>query len=116
MFGSDNPACEIEFFELIHDMMSTLGARPDMWVLRVSDRVLLGSMLTILVGVDAWALREVAALVDRWEKVEPDARAANTTEIGLTDKQLARLSEVLTAGPAVLDEISNEVKERSQLM
>lgn len=33
VFGSDSPACEIEFFELIHDMMATLGATPDMWTL-----------------------------------------------------------------------------------
>ncbi|MGH3683952.1 MAG: histidine--tRNA ligase [Pseudonocardiaceae bacterium] len=116
VFGSGDPACEIEFFELIHDMMSALGARPEMWVLRVSDRVLLDSMLTTVVGVAAGALREVARLVDRWEKTELADLAANAAEIGLTDKQFARLSEMLTAGLAVLAELPDEAKERSQLM
>ncbi|HEX2301706.1 MAG TPA: histidine--tRNA ligase [Pseudonocardiaceae bacterium] len=116
VFGSDSPACEIEFFELIHDMMAALGATPEMWVLRVNDRVLLDAMLTGVVGVDAGAVREVAALVDLWEKSAPEALAGHATAIGLTDKQFARLGEVLAAGPAVLDEIPAEVKQRSQLI
>lgn len=116
VFGSDSPACEIESFELVHDMMAALGATPDMWVLRANDRVLLDATLTTLVGVDPATVRDVAALVDRWEKYEADRLAASAAEIGLTDKQFARLSEVLAAGTSVLDEIPSEVKERSQLV
>lgn len=116
VFGSDSAACEIEFFELIHDMMAALGATPDMWVLRVNDRVLLDAMLTAVVGVDAASVRAVAALVDRWEKLEPAELAAHADEIGVTEKQFARLSEVVTAGAAVLEEIPAEAKDRSQLM
>jgi histidyl-tRNA synthetase len=116
VFGSDNPACEIEFFELIHDMMAALGASPDMWVLRVNDRVLLDAMLTTLVGVDPGSVRAVAALVDRWEKYPTDVLAEQAAEAGVTDKQFARLSDALSAGTAVLEEIPAEAKERSQLM
>src|SRR5699024_10430127 len=41
LFGSSSPAVEIEFIELIHDMMAGLGATSDMYTLRMSDRVLL---------------------------------------------------------------------------
>lgn len=116
VFGSDSPACEIEFFELIHDMMAALGATPDMWVLRVNDRVLLDSMLTSVVGIDPASVRAAAALVDRWEKLPADALAEQATGAGLTDKQFARLSEVLSAGPAVLAEIPAEARDRSQLV
>lgn len=116
VFGSDSPACEIEFFELIHDMMTALGATPDMWVLRVNDRVLLDAVLTDVVGVPAAAVRQVSRLVDRWEKYGADKLAADAAEIGLTDKQFARLGEVLTAGTAVFDEIPTEAKERSRLV
>lgn len=116
VFGSDNPACEIEFFELIHDMMAALGASPDMWVLRVNDRVLLDAMLTSVVGVEPGAVRDVAALVDRWEKYDTDTLAAQATEAGMSEKQFARLSEVLSAGAAVLEEIPADARERSQLM
>ena len=116
VFGSDSVACEIEFFELIHDLMAAIGATPDMWRLRVNDRVLLDAMLTGVVGVGADAVREVAALVDRWEKYPADKLAADAAGIGLTDKQFDRLGEVLTAGHAVLDELPAEVKEQSKLV
>ncbi|MGH3516017.1 MAG: histidine--tRNA ligase [Haloechinothrix sp.] len=116
MFGSDNAAVEIEFFEMIHDMMAALGAIPDMWVLRVNDRVLLDSMLTDVVGVPADAVRDVSSLVDRWEKYDAGKLAADAAEIGLTDKQFARLSEAVAAGTALLDEFPDEVKNRSRLV
>jgi histidyl-tRNA synthetase len=116
VFGSDSAGCEIEFFELIHDLMAEIGATPDMWVLRVNDRVLLDAMLTGIVGVAPEAVRDVAGLVDRWEKYPADKLAADAAAIGLTDKQFARLGEVLTAGRAVLDEIPAEVKEQSKLV
>ena len=116
VFGSDSSACEIEFFELIHDMMAAVGATPDMWVLRVNDRVLLQSMLTDVVGVPDDKVRNVSGLVDRWEKYGEDKLAADAAEIGLADKVFARLAEVLAAGTAVLDEIPAEVKNESRLV
>jgi histidyl-tRNA synthetase len=116
VFGSDSAACEIEFFELIHDLMAAVGATPDMWVLRVNDRILLDAMLTGVVGVNPEAVRDVAGLVDRWEKYPLEKLSADAAGIGLTDKQFDRLAEVLTAGHAVLDEIPAEVKAQSKLM
>ena len=116
VFGSDSAACEIEFFELIHDLMAAIGATPDMWVLRVNDRVLLDAMLTGVVGVTPDAVRDVAGLVDRWEKYPADKLAADADAIGLSDKQFDRLTEVLAAGRAVLDELPDEAKEQSKLV
>ncbi|HEV7650328.1 MAG TPA: histidine--tRNA ligase [Actinophytocola sp.] len=116
VFGSDSAACEIEFFELIHDLMAAIGATPDMWVLRVNDRVLLDAMLMGIVGVAPEAVRDVAGLADRWEKYPADKLAADAAAIGLSDKQFERLGEVLTGGRAVLDELPAEVKERSKLV
>jgi len=50
-FGSDSMWCEIEIFEVIHDLMSAVGAKPDMWKLRVNDRILLESLLIDIVGI-----------------------------------------------------------------
>jgi histidyl-tRNA synthetase len=116
VFGSESAACEIEFFELIHDLMATVGATPDMWVLRVNDRVLLDATLTGLVGVSPEAIREVASLVDRWEKYPLDKLAADAHEIGLTDAQFEKLKQVLTGGAAVLDELPADVKKQSKLI
>jgi histidyl-tRNA synthetase len=116
IFGSDSANCEIEMFELIHDLMGALGATPDMFAVRVNDRNLLSSALTDVVGVSAEQLPQVFALVDRWEKTAADDLAASAAEIGLADKQFEKLTETLAAGPALLDELPAEVKENSNLV
>ncbi|MFN2495304.1 MAG: histidine--tRNA ligase [Pseudonocardiaceae bacterium] len=116
VFGSDHPACEIEIFELIHDMMGALGAASDMWVLRVSDRVLLNAILSTVVEVSADQVRGVSALIDRWEKYPQDRLAAHAAELGMMDKQFHRLGEILGAGDAILDELPDEAREQSILM
>ncbi|WAL69876.1 histidine--tRNA ligase [Amycolatopsis cynarae] len=116
IFGSDSPNCEIEMFELIHDLMRGVGASQDMFVVRANDRNLLSSALTDLVGVTAEQLPGVFALVDRWEKYPQDALAAQAEEIGLVDKQFEKLGEVLGAGTALLDELPAEIKASSNLV
>lgn len=116
VFGSASPACEIEIFELIHDMMAGLGAAPDMWVLRVSDRALLNAILTTMVEVTADQIREVSALIDRWEKYPRDRLGQEAAELGLTEKQFDRLGQILNAGDDLLDELPGDVREQSVLM
>ncbi|KDN18330.1 histidine--tRNA ligase [Amycolatopsis rifamycinica] len=116
IFGSDSANCEIEIFELVHDMMAALGATPDMFVLRVNDRNLLTSALTDVAGVSADHLAQVFALVDRWEKYPREKLAESAGEIGLSDKQFEKLAETLDAGEALLDELPAEVREQSNLV
>ncbi|MFC4004144.1 histidine--tRNA ligase [Prauserella oleivorans] len=116
IFGSTSPNCELEIFELIHDMLAGLGASEDMFVVRANDRNLLSSALTDVVGVPADQLSDVFALVDRWEKYDRDKLAADAGEIGLSDKQFDRLGDVLGAGTALLDDLPAEVKEASNLV
>lgn len=116
VFGSESPSSEIEIFELIHDMMGELGATPDLWVLRVSDRVLLNAILSTMVEIPADQVRGVSALIDRWEKYPQDRLAAEAAELGVTDKQFHRLGEILGAGDALLDELPEEAREKSVLM
>ncbi|RZS37041.1 histidyl-tRNA synthetase [Herbihabitans rhizosphaerae] len=115
IFGSESPSCEIEIFELIHDMLGGIGATPDMWRLRVSDRVLLSSILTDIVELDESLLRGVSSIVDRWEKYPREKLAEDAGALGVTDKQFDRLAETLAGGAAVLDEIPSAVRENSQL-
>ncbi|WP_410639452.1 histidine--tRNA ligase [Amycolatopsis sp. lyj-346] len=116
IFGSDSANCEIEIFELVHDMMAALGATPDMFVLRVNDRNLLTSALTDVAGVSADHLSQVFALVDRWEKYPREKLAESAGEIGLSDKQFEKLAETLDAGEALLDELPAAVREQSNLV
>ncbi|WP_290056084.1 histidine--tRNA ligase [Amycolatopsis solani] len=116
IFGSDSANCEIEIFELVHDLMGALGATPDMFVLRVNDRNLLTSALTDVAGVSEDHLAQVFALVDRWEKYPREKLAESAGEIGLSDKQFEKLAETLDMGEALLDEIPAEVREQSNLV
>ncbi|WP_184914495.1 histidine--tRNA ligase [Saccharothrix ecbatanensis] len=115
VFGSDSPNCEIEIFELIHDMMSALGATKDMWVLRASDRVILESILIDIVGVEREKLAPASSLIDRWAKVPRERLVADAEELGIDDKQFHRLEEVLQSGQDVLGEISPDALSRSNL-
>lgn len=116
IFGSESASCEIELFELIHDMLRGLGASEDLFLIRANDRNLLTSALTDLVGVSEEQLPEVFSLVDRWEKYEKDKLAETAEQIGLSTKQFDRLGDVLVAGTALLDDLPSAVKERSNLV
>lgn len=116
IFGSESANCEIEMFELIHDLMSAVGATPDTFAVRVNDRNLLSSALTDVVGISPDHLSQVFALVDRWEKTSAEEHAAGAAQIGLSDKQYEKLAETLGAGPALLDELPAEVKAESNLV
>jgi histidyl-tRNA synthetase len=116
IFGSESPNCEIEIFELVHDMMGTIGASGDMYVVRANDRNLLASALRDIVGIPQPQLPAVFSLVDRWEKYDRDKLAESAGEIGLPDKQFEKLAETLGSGAALLDELPAQVRADSNLV
>lgn len=116
VFGSDSANCEIEFFQLIHDMMAALGVTTDMWVLRANDRVLLHSLLTDVIGVPEDRTRDVASLIDRWEKYPRDQLLADGLEAGLSEAQFEHLEGALKSGEELIDELPSEARERSHLV
>ncbi|MFD8499150.1 histidine--tRNA ligase [Amycolatopsis sp. NPDC059657] len=116
IFGAAGVAREIEIFELIHDLLAALGATKDLFTIRVNDRNLLAAALTDIVGISLPHLPLVLALIDRWEVTEPEKIAQAAEEIGLADKQFEKLGETLTAGPALLDELPDELKAMSTVV
>ena len=116
LFGLSSSAVEIEFIELVHAMMRGLGATPDMYLLRMSDRVLLNAIFTEILELRDDQTRPVAGLLDRWEKYPEDTLRADAAAAGLSDAQFARLGEIVEAGPAVLDELSSEALAASKLI
>lgn len=116
LFGSSSSAVEVEFAELVHSMMSALGATRDMYVIRMSDRVLLNAIFSEIVQVRDDQRRDVAGLLDRWEKYPEDKLHEDATEIGLSDAQFKKLGEIVHAGEDVLDELSKEARSGSKLI
>lgn len=115
IFGSDNPYCEVEIFELIHDMMATLGATREMYVLRANDRILLEGILTGIVGIPADRIKDVSGLIDRWEKYPRAQLAEDAARLGLSDAEFGRLEDAFKGGENVLAELPAEVREHSPL-
>jgi histidyl-tRNA synthetase len=115
IFGSDSATCEIEIFELIHDMMAAIGATRDMWVLRAGDRVLLESILLDVVKISGDKLQETSSLIDRWAKYPREQLVRDAEVLGIDEKQFDLLEEVLSSGIGVLDHVSEEARSRSTL-
>ena len=116
IFGTESLNAEIEIFSLIHDLMASTGAGRETYVLRANDRILLESMLTDIIGVPADRTREVASLIDRWEKYDRAALLAEGLEAGLTEAQFEHLEKTLQSGEELLAELPAEVRERSPLV
>jgi histidyl-tRNA synthetase len=108
IFGSETDAAELEIFDLVHDLMAATGATRDDYVLRVNCRVIAESAMRRIVGVPDEVLPQVFQVVDRWEKVTEEQRVTDLTEIGLEDKQIERLTEVLTSDGGIIDELPAE--------
>lgn len=115
-FGSDSVSVEIEIFELIHDMMTAVGATPDMYVLRANDRVLTDAILTSVVGIAPAQVKAIAAIIDRWEKYPREQLVADASELGVGEAKFNSLETALKAGEELLAELPAEVRERSQLL
>ena len=95
IFGSEEVEAEVEIFDLVADLMSAMGATPDMWIFRVNDRVLVEGALRNFVNVPQEKLVDVGMAIDRWEKVDQETRLATLTELGLSGEQIARLEELV---------------------
>ncbi|MEN3360412.1 MAG: histidyl-tRNA synthetase [Mycobacteriales bacterium] len=115
IFGSDSANCELEMFELVHDMMASLGATRDTYLLRANDRVLVASMLTDLVGIPAEKVRAVSAILDRWAKYPREELLAEAVGIGVSEQQFERLEVVLKSDEQIVAELPAEVRAASPL-
>jgi histidyl-tRNA synthetase len=117
MFGSDSPNCELEIFELIHAMFASVGASRDMYELRASDRVLLDSVLTDIVGVPPERIRPVTAILDRWAKYPRADLLAAAVDVGMSAAQFGQLEEVVVtaSGADLLAKLPDEIVRRSML-
>ncbi len=96
IFGSEDVGAEVEMFDLIAALFEALGADSSMYVIRVNDRVLLEAALRKFVGITADGLSEVRAIIDRWEKVDPETRREELGKAGIGADQAMRLENLLT--------------------
>jgi histidyl-tRNA synthetase len=96
VFGSEAATAEVEIFELIHRMLVSLGASPDDFILRVSDRLLVESALTDYVGVPSSQMKDVFGVIDRWEKYPVSQSQEALAALGFTSTQIERMGELVS--------------------
>lgn len=95
VFGSESYEAEAEIFAMIHSMMRALGAGPENYVLRVSDRALVERALVARAALSQEQVRPVFRLLDRWEKQTLEENRAALAEAGLTEAQCDGVAEVI---------------------
>ncbi len=116
IFGSESVEAEVEIFDLVGDLMRAMGATPDMWIFRVNDRVLVEGALRNFVGVPQEKLIGVGMAIDRWEKVDAEARLQTLTELGLSADQIKKLEDLLQMDlPRYAAAAGEEAVSRSKL-
>lgn len=115
IFGSDSVNCEIEIFEVVHDIMGSLGATRDMWVLRAGDRVVLNSILRDVAKIAEEAVPRTMSLIDRWEKVPREKLREEAAEFGVDGQRFDDLAEILASGAEVFDRLPEDVLAQSAL-
>jgi histidyl-tRNA synthetase len=117
IFGSDSPNCEIEIFEVIHAMLASVGASPDMYAIRANDRILLTSLLTDVIGISQAQVRPVSSIVDRWAKLPREDLRVAAIEAGLTDRQFTNMEAALCDADVngLLARLPAAAVQRSQL-
>lgn len=98
IFGGEGLEAEVEIFDVVGALLQGLGATPEMYVLRVNDRVLVEGALAHHVGVPPEKLVDVGMVLDRWEKVDGEKRIQTLTELGLAADQCERLEELTRLG------------------
>lgn len=114
IFGTESLSAELEIFALIEALMGSIGATPDMYVLRVNDRMLVDAALGRFVGLDDARKGPTSKLIDRWEKISDEARNDLMAEIGLSTLQCDRLRELIAMDiAAYCDAAGAEVAAKS---
>jgi histidyl-tRNA synthetase len=96
VFGSESAEAEVEIFEMIHQMLNSLGASPGDFLLRVSDRLLVESALTDYVGVLPAQMKDVFGVIDRWEKYPLSQSQETLATIGFDSTQIDRIGQLVT--------------------
>ncbi|HRQ22965.1 MAG TPA: histidine--tRNA ligase, partial [Anaerolineales bacterium] len=94
MIGVDSPEADAELIAIAATFLRSVGLRPERAAIYVNDRNLMNSQFDVL-GIPLESRVDVSNLVDRRGKMKPEEWDANGLELGLNQKQLNGLRELL---------------------
>jgi histidyl-tRNA synthetase len=97
MLGVNSPEADAELIAIAASFLKAVGLTPAQSRICVNNRRFMDAEFDIL-GISLEKKADVSGLVDRREKMEPEAWEANALEIGLTSQQLDGLKSLLADG------------------
>jgi histidyl-tRNA synthetase len=97
MLGADSPEADAELIAVAATFLRSVGLAPERAIIRVGDRRVMNESLEGL-GVAPEKRMDILSLVDRRSKMQPDQWDAYGLELGLSDKQLDDLKQLLADG------------------
>ncbi|MGD8458121.1 MAG: histidine--tRNA ligase [Anaerolineales bacterium] len=107
MIGDDSPEADAELIAIAANFFKLLNLQSSEVQILVNDRRLMDKE-TLALGIDESKREEVYQLIDRKDKMDPDKWDANAADIGLNNKQISGIKEIITNNQ--LWEKSNELK------
>ena len=94
MFGANTPEADAELIAVAAEFFKTLGFTPDDIVIKINDRSLIETKFALLdIHKDKWL--ELTTIIDRKEKLSPEAWQESLAKLDLSDQQIAELETVL---------------------
>ena len=94
MFGANTPEADAELIAVAAEFFKTLGFTPDDVVIKINDRSLIETKFALLdIHKDKWL--ELTTIIDRKEKLSPEAWQESLAKLDLSDQQIAELETVL---------------------
>lgn len=95
LLGSDSVSADAEVASVAAELLAAVGLTPEQVVLRVNSRAHMENRVAEL-GMGAIASGAIFSLIDRVDKLTEAKWDAHGREIGLDDKQLSALRDMLT--------------------
>jgi histidyl-tRNA synthetase len=100
MFGGTGAAADLEIIQFGVELMRAFGARDDMYVVKVNNRVLIDAMMTDFLGLDTVQSHLMVKLFDRKNKISNEEFRDQAIEIFGTEtapEGLKKIAELLLA-------------------
>ena len=81
LFGAEGPWADAEIIEFGYHSIMNFGAREDMFTVRVNNRQLINQLMSGFLGLDVIGAQMMTRLLDRKNKISPEAFREQAIEI-----------------------------------
>ena len=94
LFGAEGPWADAEIIEFGYHSIMNFGAREDMFTVRVNNRQLINQLMSGFLGLDVIGAQMMTRLLDRKNKISPEAFREQAIEIFGSEEAKAGLPKL----------------------